>query len=87
MNISSSETTEANAYSNATNAIGGSSDVMVQRSTFDGAPLEESLPPRMLAEDSSIHKLGRSSPTMGIAIANIGAINKNKGCDDKKNGQ
>ena len=79
MNISPAETTESNAYSNTTNAIRGSGDVQVQRNPFDGSPLEESLPPRMHTEDSSIHKLGRSSPTMGIGIANMGAINKNKG--------
>jgi hypothetical protein len=71
MNISPPETTESNAYSNATTR--GSGDVQMQRNPFDGSPVEESLPPRMHMEDSSIHKLGRSSPTIGLGL---GAINR-----------
>jgi hypothetical protein len=69
MNISPPETTEPNAYSNAT--IRGSGDVQMQRNPFDGSPVEESLPPRMHMEDSSIHKLGRSSPSIDIGIGAI----------------
>jgi hypothetical protein len=82
MNISPPETTEPNAYSNATNAtnaIRGSCDVQMQRNHFGGSPVEESLPPRMHMEDMSIHKLERSPPSMGIGMANMGAINKKKG--------